>query len=82
MTQIERYIIRKLLDIDYKVSSIQEHQRNINTKIDYIQNQMQTFGSDDNKTKKKDKYFFKFQFSEIVSFVIIHYEIFFFWFFN
>lgn len=53
MTHFERYIIRKLLDVDFKVSAIHEQQKNMNIKIDNIKNQIQTFGLDD-KIKKED----------------------------
>lgn len=52
MTHFKRYIIRKLLDVDFKVSAIHELQRNMNIKIDNIKNQIQTFGLDD-KIKEK-----------------------------
>lgn len=52
MTQSERYIIRKLLDIDFKITTIHEQQRNMNIKIDNISNQIQTFGLGD-KIKKR-----------------------------
>jgi len=36
------HVVRKLLDIDFKISTVHEEQKNINTKLDSIQNQIQT----------------------------------------
>jgi len=52
-TDFQRYVVRKLLDIDFKISTVHEEEKNINTKLDSIQNQIQTFVLDDG-VKNKD----------------------------
>ncbi|GAB1867919.1 hypothetical protein CAJAP_08998 [Camponotus japonicus] len=52
-TDFQRYVVRKILDIDFKISTVHEEQKNINTKLDSIQNQIQTFVLDDG-VKNKD----------------------------
>lgn len=53
-TESQRYIIRKLLDINFKISTIYEQQQHIkvDAKVDDMKNHIQTFSLDDGVKKK------------------------------
>ncbi|XP_039315518.1 uncharacterized protein LOC105207426 isoform X4 [Solenopsis invicta] len=51
-TDIQRYIVRKLLDIDFKVGTVYEQQKAIKAKLDDMQKCIQTLILED-KAKKK-----------------------------
>ncbi|XP_039315517.1 uncharacterized protein LOC105207426 isoform X3 [Solenopsis invicta] len=54
-TDIQRYIVRKLLDIDFKVGTVYEQQKAIKAKLDDMQKCIQTLILEDKAKKKENK---------------------------